>query len=241
MNSVSKVCQHCGVEFVVPNSRKDTARFCSRVCSDAHPKTHNTVLCRECGIEFPRKLSQARKVVWGSFCGPTCMSAARSRLTIGDGNPNWKGRNFDSDGYQVFIPQASLKLGFGKIKVHHAVALGKVGLTKVPKGMHVHHKDCDSQNNGATNLQFLNASDHKWIHKQFGSATLWAISKGKIDINDAASWSDDPTRALSILMFDVESQAALMGYMKAKFGTADIAHISTMKPIPVDFVEVLQQ
>ena len=237
MKSVSKVCKHCGVGFVVPNARKDTAQFCSRACSDGHPKTHNTVLCRECGTEFPRKLSEARKVVWGNFCSPSCMSSARSRLTLGDGNPNWKGRNFDSDGYKIFSPQASLMFGYGRVKVHQAVAMGQLGLTKIPKGLHVHHRDCDIQNNDPRNLQLLNASDHKWIHKQFGSATLWAIVNGKVDIDEASTWSDDPLRANTILTFDITSQSAVFKYLNIKFGVVDVARVVALKPVRLEVVE----
>lgn len=238
--SVAKVCAHCGGAFSVNNARKDTAKFCSRSCSDAHPKKHNTVLCAECGTSFPLKKSQADKTVWGNFCSSACMSKARSRRAAGDGNPNWKGRNYDHDGYKLFTPQASLGLGFGKIKVHHAVSFSAVGITKMPKGMHVHHRDCNNQNNAAHNLQFLTISDHRWIHKQYGSATLWAIANGKIDISDAASWSDDPIRATGILFQDVESQGAIFRYFQQKNISTDIAKISAIKPVRVQFLEVTE-
>ncbi len=236
--SVQKDCLHCGNNFKVIFTRRETAKFCSRSCSDLFPRKKNSVRCRECGTEFFKKDSEAKKAIWGNFCGDTCASIVRSRMTMGSGNPNFKGRNFDHDGYRLFSPQASLGLGLGRVKMHHAVAFGCAGIKKMPKLMHVHHKDCDAQNNTPSNLQFMTISDHKWIHKQFGSATLRAIEHGQIDISVAAGWSDDPIRATALLFQNVETQGKIMRYFDSKFGHSDLAIISTLKPVIVNFIEV---
>lgn len=237
--SVILTCIHCSTVFSVPAGRKDSAKFCSRHCSDVHPRVRHSVLCRECGTEFFKKESEARKTVWGNFCSTKCSDIVRSRMNLGDKNPNFKGRLFDQDGYQLFTPQASLRLGLGRMKVHTAVALTAIGLIKAPPKLHVHHRDCNIQNNEPSNLVFMTPSDHKWLHKQYGSATLAAISGGRISIDEVALWSDDPRRAHILLISDVTSQGVLMNYFKSKFGHANLAKIISLKPVEqVEFEEV---
>ena len=240
--SSTKLCIHCGKEFTVPFARRDTAKFCSRLCSDSHPRKHNEVQCRECGKLFPMKESQSqRNNRMGNFCSSQCNSNARSRLYSGDKNPNWKGgRNFDSDGYAIYSDVASRKLGLGTLKVHQANVLIHLGLKKIPQRMHVHHRDCDRTNNDIDNLQLINASDHKWIHHQFGVATLRAIQSGLLDVAEAASWSDDVIRATGILMQNIESQRLLMNLLSTDSRIPNIATIAALKPIRVDFETVEQ-
>jgi hypothetical protein len=234
----SLTCKHCGEGFTVPAGRAETARFCSRACADAHPKPHHMVRCRECGSLFQQKKSQAeRNKIWGSFCSDECSSKARSRLTAGELNPNWRGRNFDSDGYRIYTPAASLGLGLGRIKVHHAQTFLKLGIKKLPAGTHVHHRDCDQLNNSPKNLVLMTISDHKWLHKQYGTATLRAVAHGLLSADEAASWSDDPLRALSLLVQDLESQAAIFEYLKSTGKQLDVGRLSAMKAVKCEIVE----
>jgi len=127
------------------------------------------------------------------------------------------------------------------MKLHKAVALLAVGLTEIPHYLHIHHKDCDVLNNDASNLSFMTPSDHKWIHKQYGSATLSAICKGLVSIDDAVLWSDDPARAYILLVSDVNAQGAMVKYMKEKFGRFDLGKIAAAKPITgIEFEEVTE-
>ncbi len=240
-NSKNKLtCRHCLSDFFVPNSRVTTAKYCSRKCSDSHPRKHHVVRCRECASMFPRKKSASdRNKTWGNFCSANCISNFKKRTYSGAGNPNHKGRNFDSDGYRLYTPQASTKLGMGKIKLHHAVAFLAVGITKLPKGMHVHHKNCNVLDNRPENLQLMTISDHKWIHKQYGVATLSAVESGAADVREISLWSDDPIRAESLLIGNVLTQGSIMKLLKEKTGMdADIAKISALKGVRLELVEV---
>lgn len=234
MSSIAKVCEHCGAGYSVPQCRS-SSRFCSRACSDKAPRKRQETRCRECAKLFPCKSSQT-KVVWGNFCSRQCLSSFRSRVTVGSGNANFKGRNFDQDGYRIFTPQASLKLGLGRMKVHHAVALTVLGIKSIPKGMHVHHRDCDVLNNDPSNLALLTNSDHRWLHCQYGTAGLSAITKGLVDLGEAASWSDDPLRAAYLLMVNVETQAKL-GEMLGDDWRNRLPELSCIKAVQVSFVE----
>lgn len=206
-----KTCLQCETPFSVPKTREVTAKFCSRACADKFPRVKHTVNCAECGKPFHRKKSQAeRAVIWGNFCSTSCSSVFRSRKVAGEGNPNAKGRNYDADGYRLYTPQASLKKGYGKIKLHHAITFDTLGISKLPKGYHVHHKDCDVLNNAPENLQIILISDHKWLHKEFGSATLWAFEKGKIATDAIVSWSSDPQRAKFLLLSNLLNQKQML-------------------------------
>lgn len=233
----TKECAHCGVSFSVPHFRKDVAKFCSRTCSEKHPRQHNMVRCRECGKEFARKASHAKKNAWGNFCGMECLSIAKRRMYAGEGNPNFKGRNFDADGYRLYVPTASDHQYGRNIKLHHKVTFDIMGISEIPKGMHVHHRNCNVLDNSPKNLQLMTASDHKWLHKQYGVATLAAIQSGKVSAIEASTWSDDQIRAEILLMSDLQFQSTMYHYLKEKFGACpEIGSLSALKPIRAEFV-----
>lgn len=232
-------CGICDKEFNVPHSRTLTAKYCSKECYRKADKKPNKVRCSECGTLFKQKKSQEeRNKVWGSFCSSECNSSFRSRASLGDKNPNSKGRNFDDSGYRLCVPAAGLGLGLGKIKLHHAIAFAELGIKKLPAQTHIHHRDCNVLNNDKSNLALLTVSDHKWLHKQFGSATLNAIHHNKIPIKDAVSWSDDPDRAFMLLNAGVELQASMKKALTEAGCVVDIAKLAAVKPIRVEFVVV---
>ncbi len=218
-----KQCLLCLKDFSIPIARKDTAKYCSRVCADKAPREKNHVNCAECGKSFPLKKSQAeRSKYWGNFCSKPCSSSFQSRMRSGENNPNFKNRNYCNDGYRLYTPQASLKLGFGKVKLHHAITFITLGINSIPSGYHVHHKDCDIMNNNEDNLQLISTSDHKWIHKEFGSATLWAFERGKIKLDDILSWSSDRLRAKFLLLSNISNQKDMLN----GFDPKDLNHIN---------------
>lgn len=226
-------CKICGKDFKIPRCRELTAKYCSKKCSDKKEHTQNLVNCRECGKEFHRKQShQNRRIVHGNFCGTECAGAFKSRHCIGENNSNYRGRNYDFDGYRIFSPAASLKLGFGKIKIHHAVVFQVLEIKKLPKGMHVHHKDCNVENNNPENLLLMLNSDHRWLHKQYGSATLAAYESGKINVNDIASWSDDHVKAKFLLLLNVIEQKKIIEKLNINdFNYAELFSISSLTKI----------
>jgi hypothetical protein len=109
---------------------------------------------------------------------------------------------------RVYTDACSGVTGLKSIKLHQAVCCEVLGIEKIPKGLHVHHRDCDVMNNSPENLVVLNASDHKWLHKQYGIASLWAHFHGKIDSESLCDWSDDRQRARRLLDLKVTDQKA---------------------------------
>lgn len=212
---IDKHCLFCSKAFSVPDWRPQ-AKYCSAKCSAEASKSVPNCTCPECGSAFYAKPFHLKRYgsKFGNFCSIKCLSAARSRQTAGSNNPNYKGRNVDSDGYRLHSPSVGARFSNRQMKLHQAVCFEILNIDKLPAGMHVHHRDCHTLNNEASNLAVLTVSDHKWLHKQFGNATLWAFCNGKIGLKELISWSDDPKRAERLLPLDVEKQALDTEFLK---------------------------
>lgn len=223
-------CKHCGEIFKFPSCRKDSAKFCGRKCADAHPKTKKLHVCPECGGGFERGKGKSQL---NKFCSTTCTSSWRKRVCVGNLNPNWKGRNINEDGYVVKAPSA----GKGRL-LHHHVVMENLWLSEIPDGAHVHHRNCNRLDNRPENLQLMLASDHKWLHHQFGIAVLSAIESGGISIDDVVKFSDDPIRAKWLLLspLPVQSQLRLL-WLSGNPG-ADIRQMLAVKPAHVELCVV---
>lgn len=206
---INKICENCKKSFSVPHWRA-IARFCCRSCSDVFPRSEHNQTCGVCTKSFhlnPATLKNVPKRTLGVFCSYSCAAIAKSVAYMGANNPNYKNKNTDSDGYRICPPAASHLLGLKHIKLHQAVCFEILGLTTTPFGFHIHHRDCNILNNAPANLVLLEISDHKWLHKQFGIATLWAFCHEKIALDELISWSDNSERAFRLLTLTVEKQA----------------------------------
>ena len=78
-----------------------------------------------------------------------------------------------------------------------------LNIDKIPENFCVHHRDCNIDNNDIENLVILNGSDHRWIHKNFGNATLWAYYNDKVSLMELCSWCRDSERARKILPLNI--------------------------------------
>lgn len=204
---IQKICEVCSVSFSVIPCRELTAKYCSKVCSAKSRVSVKESSCSECGTMFHRKPSHRNKnYSLGMFCSITCMAKFMSVAYLGENNPNNRNRLTCPDGYRIYSPQASTILTGKKIKVHTAVAMEVLGIKAIPKGFHVHHRDCDVMNNTPENLAMLSVSDHVWLHKQFGSASLWAYSREKVSLDSLVSWSQDHERASLLLTTNLLTQ-----------------------------------
>ena len=202
---IDKTCAYCSTTFQVHPCRSDTAKYCSKACSNSAAVKPSNAVCKVCATPFRLKPSQLERYgrTLGVFCSVACATEAKRKGYEGERNPNYKGRNTDSDGYRIFPPSAKREHGVQVGKLHQAVACKALGLARVPRGFHVHHRDCDILHNTKANLAVLTISDHKWLHHQFGVATLWALMHNKVELESLLRWSDDKTRARRLLTLSV--------------------------------------
>ncbi len=209
---INKVCAVCGIEYQVPHWR-GSSKYCSRACSDKSKYSKPETVCTNCGKDFHMKKSQ--KIRYGRelgyFCSAVCLSEKKSEGYLGKRNPNYRGRTTDCDGYLLRDCEVSRTLSKNVKRLHQAVCCEQLGVDCIPDGYVCHHRDCDPLNNTVDNLCLITPSDHRWIHKQYGSATLWAMMQGKISIEDLVSWANDQGRAARLLRSSVRNQSIVDG------------------------------
>lgn len=154
-------------------------------------------VCRNCEKVYSVKFSHSNR---STYCSKSCQAEAYKERYKGVNNPNYN-KNVDRD-YDGYV----LSYKIGRIALHRLVAMEVLGLSKLPTGYQVHHRDCNINNNTPENLSLLSAADHRWLHKQFGNATLWAYCHGKISLEELCSWSTDPQKAETLLPLTLEKQ-----------------------------------
>ena len=194
-------CQICGKEEYVAPSRALRYKTCSITCmgkmnSELY-SSGATLTCPVCKNKFSVKPTQLSR---RKYCSKQCQAKAYQTKYAGESNPNFRNRQTDYDGYPI-----TCSVGH-RVKINRYVALEVLQLERLPSGYHVHHRDCDVNNNDGSNLALLTVSDHKWLHKQFGNSGLWAMMNSKITPEVLASWSRDYDKAYKILITELKTQ-----------------------------------
>ena len=230
LSDTIKICLVCSAEFLVPKWRADRAKYCSNTCTGIASRSKPNTRCTSCGKEFHKKASSKTNARIGNFCSVDCLSSAKSEFYLGERNPNFRGKNTDYDGY--LYTSYARKFIYSP-KLHREVAFTHLGCA--PENTHVHHRDCNVSNNDPYNLVVLTASDHKWLHKQFGNATLWAVVHEKINAKEVCNWSDNPERAKRLMLLDCVTQGMLIN----RFGYSVEDAISAYgAEVDVEIVEI---
>lgn len=155
-----------------------------------------TKVCPICNKEFKTKKSHLNR---RKYCSKICQAEAYTKRYEGKNNPNFRNKTINLDGYFV-----DTKLG-RCLPVHIAAVYEFLNISE-HMGYHIHHRDCNRHNNRLENLVLLTNSEHMWLHKQFGSATLWAYCNNKISINDLIDWSNNKELAKKLLDLNVLQQ-----------------------------------
>lgn len=206
-------CQNCGDDYKNQPCKRSTSKFCSKKCKWEYNHWSNepNTECTYCKKSFHMKPSAKNRFSrnHGYFCSNVCYAKFKSTgVYDGNKNPNYRGKTKCSDGYPLrkYVPTLLKINGMKRMKLHHAVCCEILGVNQIPLGYDVHHRDCDVYNNDPNNLVLLDKSDHIWIHKQFGNATLWAHYHNKVTTRKIVSWSDDKDRASRILGLTVIDQ-----------------------------------
>ena len=193
-------CVICSKEFVRFGKQAKIAKCCSFECLGKLNKAVNNCNCLQCKKDFHKKLSQ-RRTKHGDFCSTVCYGAWKSINLRGVNNANFRNVMYDTEGSRIVWSDT-----LGRMKMHHAVSFEYLNISKLPKGFCVHHRDCNHQNNTIENLVLLNASDHRWLHTQYGNATLWAFYNNKVKLEDLINWSNDKQRAKKLLQLNIIEQ-----------------------------------
>lgn len=200
--SVKVNCKFCGKEHNIAKSRLKSYKTCSIKCSSEYKKslTPKNCTCKNCGKDFHLRESSIKRYnrTMGIFCSTKCSTNYKKDFYKGINNPNYRGAQYDHSGYRInHYPKV------GRIKEHHFVTFNILGINKVPDNYSVHHRDCNIYNNLPENLAILKNSDHRWLHKQYGNATLWAYCNNLVSLSDLISWSNDPERAKKLLVSSI--------------------------------------
>ncbi len=78
-NSEVKNCLHCDKEFLVPQSKKDTKKYCSDKCKRLASRKRIKVNCGQCGKELLKHPSAIKKSASGKvFCSNECVGKYNS-------------------------------------------------------------------------------------------------------------------------------------------------------------------
>lgn len=199
---VEKKCLRCGNSFTVIDYRKDSAKYCSRNCARPSLRTEKNLKCTECGNDFHLKESAMKryKRTHGYFCSPICVANFRKKKYLGENNPNYRNAQYDNNYLISYYPK------FGRIKIHHKIVFDYLNITEIPTDYCIHHRDCEKENNTPDNLVMITWSDHRWLHKNFGNATLWAYVHNKVTLDELCSWSKNPDKALKLLPLNIIKQ-----------------------------------
>lgn len=196
-------CVICSKEFIRFGKQCETAKCCSMKCLGKYSnktKSLPNVKCTQCSKVFHMKRSQIQRYArtHGYFCSPSCYGKWKSKNQLKENNPNFRNKMYDSDGSRLIWSDC-----YGRLKLHHAICFDVLNIDRIPKGYCVHHRDCNHQNNDPENLVILNHSDHRWIHKQYGSATLWAFMNSKISLQKLTEWSNSSEKSKTILPLNI--------------------------------------
>lgn len=189
-------CVICNNEFTRSGKQAKIGKCCSFKCLSIYNKGKDNCSCDQCGTTFHRKKSRIDKQS-NNFCSRSCFATWKSINLRGCKNPNFRNCEIE-DGYKIYRGEK-----FGRIKQHHAVIFEVLEINKLPNNYCVHHRDCDPMNNCPDNLVLITNSDHRWLHKQYGSATLWAYLNGKINLEDLVKWSDNKEKSQKLLPMNV--------------------------------------
>jgi hypothetical protein len=229
---MNRDCAICGKEFSFGKSREKTAKYCSRECSaKGHFRPRNT-RCIVCGVLVYRKPNELAKSKVGITCSMKCSGTLRKSIFRGKDNPNYKESRVGSDGYLISTSEFDGEIK--EPKLHREVYRRELGIESIPVGIHIHHRDCNPRNNDPENLVGLTPSDHKWLHKQYGNATLWAMCNDLVSINDAITWSDDQDRARRLLTLN----SIVQGIYIREFGVSIETMLVSSGPIIATLEEI---
>lgn len=194
-----KVCETCGKDFRVTETRKDTARWCSRSCQSKSEvwkderKDGVIVKCKECGKEMHVAKSRVARGN-GRFCSKSCMHKNEEYRTVGvekrsgENHYRWNGAEYKSRRGYVYVFLKTRKVGSRRTVAHRIIALNALvasdpthpflvldtdGNFALRPGLNVHHIDRVRANNDLSNLLIVTTRAHGHIHASGKKPDPW--------------------------------------------------------------------
>lgn len=187
-------CAECGKEEYVAPSRAEKYVCCSVEClAKYNSKRYSQKIkcvCEVCGKEFelkPYSYNRAKH----HCCSVKCASTLKETLYLGERNhqynlkgelnASFKGHSITHTNHRitdiyVYEPTHPKANKDGRVTLHRVTVeknwecfgesyFDVVGEWHILKeGLHVHHKDCNHDNNELTNLQIVTMAEHRKIH-----------------------------------------------------------------------------
>lgn len=200
-----KYCLVCGEEYKAAGKQAELRRTCSRACLSKYKQAEAETKCTQCEKMFHMKEHQRKryKRTQGYFCSKVCSNLYKRSSYQGEANPNNKYKTDYGNGYCLSHSK------YGKIAIHKLLTLEFLELEQIPEGYVIHHRDCNKSNNNLDNLVLITNSDHCWLHKNFGNASLKAYCEGLVDLPTLSSWCKDSSKAEALLPLNLISQKQL--------------------------------
>lgn len=191
---IKKTCPICNKEFYVPHWRLN-AKYCSPVCRQIGLHAPNNVVCTNCGKPFHMKKHQLERYSrnMGVFCSRGCENEYRKIWFMGENNHQYGLRGDKNASYSGEVEQKMknnqledimvLCVGHpyaehGRVKKHRLIVeqnhdkfpsecFEEVdGFIVLKRGLQVHHKDGNHDNNDLSNLQIVTRGEHCSIHNK---------------------------------------------------------------------------
>ncbi|MBR4983204.1 MAG: hypothetical protein IKY94_11665 [Lachnospiraceae bacterium] len=230
---IEKECAICGRIFYVPHWRTN-AKYCSKLCSGLNLRAKPNTVCTQCGKEFHMKQSQKNKHNrnHGYFCSKDCSSKYKQVAMSGAGNHQYglkgpkngsfKGseithRNHNITDILVYKPNHPYADKKGRVTKHRLVVEENRhlfsddffilidGFYVLKKGLCVHHKDGNHNNNDISNFEVLSRGSHTKKHNaekiiiRNGKGQIIAVIKREELLGNLAEGNQQPSQPLTKL------------------------------------------
>lgn len=89
---------------------------------------------------------------------------------------------------------------------HQRIVCEYYGWGTIPKGIHIHHRDLNKENNDVTNLTLMTGTDHSWIHDEAGKVGFFMLNQGAITIEQLAIYTSDPEKFIHFMTSNLTNQ-----------------------------------
>ena len=189
---VKITCKQCGKEFMIPYNQRKRRKYCSRDCQAKARRSKLHVTCTYCGKEFYMKRSvyESSNRTYGVFCSRECYGkyvTGKNNHQYGlKGclNSSFKGeeitrKNNGIVDVRIYVPNHPFADRNGRVSKHRLLVeqyadrfdpkyfVEIAGVKYLKKGIDVHHKNMNHDDNRIENLEPMTRSEHTSKHNSY--------------------------------------------------------------------------